>query len=167
MRTLKWVDKNFELVFMVILIAAMTIVMFVNIILRYIFKASMIWPDEFCRYTFCASVWLGCSLCIRERSSLRMDNVIRLLGPNGKYILNIIVDIITLIIFAILFVNAITVTGKSAKIGTETPTLGIPQAVMYGIMCFSFGMATLRSVQTIILRFIEQIKAKKGEGETL
>ncbi len=164
MSFIRSIDKKFELAIMTVLLAAMTLVMFTQVVARYILDASMSWPDEFCRYRFVTLVWFSCAYCIRFRKNLRIDTLLSILPDKVAFWADIFVDLITMAFFTIMFGASYLVTVKAYDVGTTTPSLNLPQCVPYGLMCLGYGVAVFRCVQTIILKFMER-RAKKLVGE--
>ena len=65
MSVLKYLEKNFELIVMSILLAIFTVLMFTNVVLRYVAKTSIVWGDEVCRYALVASTFFSIPIWIR------------------------------------------------------------------------------------------------------
>ena len=57
MKLIKWLDKNFELAVMAVMLAVMSILSFVNVIMRYFFKSALSWSDEVCCYCLALSAF--------------------------------------------------------------------------------------------------------------
>lgn len=64
----------------------MVIVIFYQVILRYVFNASNIWSEELARYLMCYSVLLGAAIAVRKYSHLQVDFVINMLPARGRCI---------------------------------------------------------------------------------
>ena len=65
MKLIKWLDKNFELAVMAVMLAVMSILSFVNVIMRYFFKSALSWSDEVCCYCLALSAFFALSCAIR------------------------------------------------------------------------------------------------------
>lgn len=55
MKILKWLDNYLELTVSVFLMSLMTVLIFLQVIMRYVMHNSLSWSEELARYTF---VWL-------------------------------------------------------------------------------------------------------------
>ena len=51
-RFLKWLDEDLEETLLMILLVAISVVMMAQVVMRYFFRQSMSWPEEFCRFCF-------------------------------------------------------------------------------------------------------------------
>ena len=59
MVALKWLDKNFEICCMSVLLAIMTVLSFTNVVMRYCFNNALSWSDEICCYCLAISAFLA------------------------------------------------------------------------------------------------------------
>lgn len=67
-----------------ILLGLMTLLTFVNVILRYVFNSSIIWSLEVVLVMFSWLVLLGVSYCFKVRAHLGVDAVTNLLPPGPR-----------------------------------------------------------------------------------
>ncbi|MDY3867741.1 MAG: TRAP transporter small permease [Pyramidobacter sp.] len=65
--------NNFEEYCVVLTMAAMTVLVFVQVVMRYVFSASLSWSEELARYIFLWLSWLGASYAVKERSHFRVE----------------------------------------------------------------------------------------------
>jgi len=152
MNVLKWLDKHFEEAILVVLLAAISCVMMAQIIART-FAASMSWPEEFGRYCYIWTVFLSLGFTIKKGNMLKVGIVMDLLPLKLRKSIEIIVNILMLIIFAVLFRYSIIYTGKIKTIGQVSPAMNIPMWMMYMATVVGFGLAVLRMIQQIIYNF--------------
>jgi len=146
---LRWLNKHFEEAIMIFLLAAITCVMMAQIIARSFF-ASMSWPEEFCRYCYIWTVFLSLGYTIKKGNMLKVGILMDLLPMKLRKSIEIIVNILMLIIFAVFFRYAILYTGKIKVTGQVSSAMGIPMWIMYLSTVIGFALATLRTFQEII-----------------
>ena len=79
MKCIKWLDKNLELAVMAIMLAVMSVLSFVNVIMRYFFHSALSWSDEVCCYCLALSSFFALSCAIRLGTSIRVDTFVNLL----------------------------------------------------------------------------------------
>ena len=75
MKVLKWLDDNLEAFLLVILLALITCVMFMQIIMTNVFRHALNWPDEFCRICFVYSGFLCFAYCQKKRNAIKIDSL--------------------------------------------------------------------------------------------
>ncbi len=82
--------NEFEETAIAILLGAMTIITFVNVVLRYVFNASLIWGLELTLALFAWLVLFGMSYAVKVTAHLGVDAVINILPQRGRRILALI-----------------------------------------------------------------------------
>ena len=65
--------NNLEEYFCVWTLAIMTLVIFVQVVMRYVFANSLSWSEELARFIFLWLSWVGASYAVRERSHFRVE----------------------------------------------------------------------------------------------
>ena len=73
-----------------IMLGAMTIITFVNVVMRYVFNASLIWGLELTLALFAWLVLFGMSYAVKVTAHLGVDAVINILPQRGRRILALI-----------------------------------------------------------------------------
>lgn len=84
--TIKKFLNNFEEYFVVWTMAIMTVLVFLQVVMRYVFSNSLSWSEEIARYIFLWLSWIGASYAVKERSHFRVEmfaNAIK--GKARKY----------------------------------------------------------------------------------
>jgi C4-dicarboxylate transporter, DctQ subunit len=64
---------NFERNALIIALAIMVIVIFTNVVMRYVFNSSLSWSEEFARYLFVWFSWIGVSAGVKDNEHLRVE----------------------------------------------------------------------------------------------
>lgn len=65
--------NNIEEKFLVLNLLISTLIVFMNVVLRYVFSASLSWVDEAARYMFIWLIWIGADYTLANRKHLRID----------------------------------------------------------------------------------------------
>ena len=102
MKVLKFLDRYLEEIICVFVLAAMTLVIFIQIIIREIspfVKLPMAWSEEIGRYLFIYAVYVGAAYATKRMAHQKIDILPLLVNDTGKYIFNLISDI-GLIVFS-------------------------------------------------------------------
>ena len=106
-QVLKFLDKHLEEYLIAILLIALTLIMLLQIVMRYVFNNSLSWPEELSRYCFVYITFLTLGYCVRNDSMLRLDILKELLPSKIWTVLQAIVRIVSLIFFLCMFVNSL------------------------------------------------------------
>ncbi len=162
-----FLERRAEEVIAGVCVVVMAILVFFQVVMRYVFEAPTSWSDEIAVYAMLWSVYISTSWAVRERAHIRVMNLIQLFP--GKLSLGL-----TMFSDLIWFVFAIFLTWQSVLLNLsmwdmkfESPVLGIEQKWPYLCLVFGFGLMTLRLVQVYYrwLRFGEPLVSTEGGVE--
>lgn len=149
MKVVRWLDEYFEEYILVILLALISVVMMTQIIMRYAFSASLSWPEEFTRYCFVWSVFIGTSYSVKKRNMLRIDAVTSFLPQKTKDYLDLIIEVVILLFFGFLCFNSVEVVQKLYISGQTSPAMELPMYYVYAATVIGFGLTVIRSLQNL------------------
>jgi C4-dicarboxylate transporter DctQ subunit len=128
-------------------LAAATLAMIYQVILRYFFSTGTIWAEELARLSTIWSVLLGASVAVRSKSHLTVDFVVNLIHGKANEVYNLILNLTSITFFVILLPLAIQLClGTTAS---STAAMHIPYALVY--ICIPAGFVF------VILALIEQL----------
>jgi len=159
-KILSWLDENFEKVILSLLLVVIACVMMLEVIMRYVFNASISWAEEASRYAFVWSALVSIGYSIKEQSILKVDTLIEALP---KPMRNLFVNASSLVVtffFGYLFWVSIPAVFKVIRTGQKSPALGIPMGLIYFAAIVGFFLATLRSAQ----KMYKDLIATKGRS---
>lgn len=153
-------DKHFEEYLLAALLVIISVVMMIQIIMRYVFNSALSWPEEFCRHCFIYMTFLTIGYCIKRKSMLRLDIIIKSIPKKVGELMEFIIWVICLIFFIYMFVNSITLLKLTMASQRTTPTMGIPYYIIYISTMLGFGLGVVRSIQ-LLYNFV---RVRIGEG---
>lgn len=165
MSVLKYLDKKFELLLLGAMLAVFTVLMFINVVLRYCFGASIVWGDEVCRYCLVASTFLSIPIWIRRRSGIRVDALIGLLPKGIQKGMDILVYALLLVFFVFLFISGLSVYRNMAESGQVSAALRMPTQYLYLVVEFGFALSILRTAQVLVELVREFVKGDQHKTE--
>lgn len=96
--------NELEETFIALILGVMTIITFINVVLRYGFNTGLIWGLELVSFLFAWLVLFGASYAVKTTSHLGVDAVTNLFGASGRRVLALISGAIC-IAFAFLLVK--------------------------------------------------------------
>lgn len=149
MSLLKWLDDRFEETLMMIMLAVLCLVMGVSVISRYILNDALSWAEEICRYLFVWSAFLSTSLCLRRRSSIKIDMLMVALPFRMQRVLLVVGDLIMLVFFCYMLSGAWSVTVMMYTRSQTSPALLLPMWLVYGAAVVGFALSIVRLLQRI------------------
>lgn len=157
---IKWLDEYLEISLCVILMAAMTFLIFIQVVMRYVFSNSLSWSEELARYIFIWLIYLGISYGCKIIKHIKIDAAMYLFPKKIRPYIAIIGDVIFFAFAIYIMVTGFQLCGMQIKLGKTSPAMQLPFQYVYAAPPVGFALAAIRQVQTIIYR-IQMIK--KGE----
>jgi TRAP-type C4-dicarboxylate transport system permease small subunit len=116
----------------IVLFAIMFALIVVQIVLRSLFNAPLIWSEELARYIFVWVSFLGWVIASRRGSHLGVDIVLQMLPWPGRRLLHGLIAIATLVFAAVMLWTGLAIVARNADV--ETVTLFFNFAVVYAIV---------------------------------
>ena len=123
----RWWIGHLEEILCASLFAVMAIVMFVNIIARYLLKYSLAFTEELVVSLFVWVTLLGASIAFRQQSHLGFSFLIQRLPRNMQRILLWLSAVLGAFLFGVLIYFAIRQIGDEISLGITSSGIGLPQ----------------------------------------
>lgn len=165
-RTWTFLERRTEEVITGVCVVVMTILVFLQVVMRYVFSAPMSWSDEIAVYAMLWSVYLSTAWAVRERAHIRVMNLIQMFPGKMSQGMMIFSDLIWFAFAVFLTYQSILLDISMWKLPFESPVLGIAQKWPYLCLVFGFGLMTLRLIQVYYrwIRFGEPLMEPR-DGE--
>jgi len=154
MKILKFLDDHLEEVICVVVLAAMTLVTFIQIIIRAIstfVTIPMAWTEEIGRYLFIYAVYIGAAYATHKRAHQKVDILPILCGNNGKLIFNLISDIGVFAFAAVMTIFSWQVVQNVAfTFAQKAPATKLNMGFAYAGPALGMVLCTFRSLENIV-----------------
>lgn len=169
MKLLKYFDDHLEELICVVALAAMTLVIFIQIILRLTSRwitVPMAWTEEIGRYLFIYAVYVGAAYATHKRAHQKVDIFPILVGDTGKLIFNLIGDIGVLVFAVVMTVYGWGVVEQVAFIFVQrAPATKINMGFAYAGPLLGMALCVFRSIQNIAFHIKSYCQLRKtSEG---
>ncbi|MBE0533567.1 MAG: TRAP transporter small permease [Rhodospirillales bacterium] len=147
---LRRIDHDGERWLLLWLYGYIVMVIFVEVIRRFVLSYSSVWGEETARYAFVYLVWIGAAAAVRERAHIRIDVITHLVGQRGTAILYIAADVLTgiLALFALYWSMDPVLT--SLKFHSVTDGLRVLRVWFLFAVPFGFSIMLLRVFQSLV-----------------
>ncbi len=142
-----FLERRAEEVIAGICVCIMTVLVFLQVVMRYVFSAPMSWSDEIAVYAMLWSVYLSTSWAVRERAHIRVMNLIQLFPGKISTAMMVFSDIVWFVFAVFLTYQSLLLHISMWTLPFESPVLGIAQKWPYLCLVFGFGLMTLRLIQ--------------------
>lgn len=146
---LRRLDRDGERWLMLVFYSYIVMVIFIEVIRRFVLSYSSIWGEETARYAFIFLVWIGAAAAIKERAHIRIDVLAHYLPARGQALLILFGDILTLVLAGIALYWSLEPVWQSIRWGSVTDGLRITRAWFLIAVPFGFTLIALRLIQSI------------------
>jgi TRAP-type C4-dicarboxylate transport system permease small subunit len=140
--------NNFESYIATICFFILTILLFFQVVGRYLFKYSFTWMEELGTIMFVYMAYLGIAGAITSRKHLRIDFLLEMMPFKIKRVFLVLSNVVFAgfnIFISIIMFNLIKLLGTSV-----TTMLRIPKAAVYSIIPIGLFLSVIRLVQDTI-----------------
>lgn len=152
-------------------LAVMAILVFGNVVLRYVFNSGITWSEEMSRFLFVWMTFLGAISALKDNEHLGVDIFVKKLSPRMKKAVFVLTN--GILLYALWLVLDGSWKMTLINMDSMAPATGLPLACVYGI-----GIVTSISMAAIIVcnlyrvlfgkRSVEEfIRARESEEELL
>ena len=123
------------------ILGAMTVLTFVQVVLRYLFNIGILWALEADFYLFAWLVLIGMSYCVRTRAHIGVDAAVRLLPPRTLRIVGLVVVALTLVYAGLMLYGSSVYVDRMKIIDVEAEDIPVKRWILS--LCLPIGFALL------------------------
>ena len=132
---------------MIAALAFMTLLTFLQVVLRYGFDIGFVWSLEATTYTFAWLVLIGMSYGVRTEALIAVDLLTSRLTPSGARSVAAVALVCALAYCGLMIYGSSQFVDRLLTLGTDARDIPLPRWVLTGIMPIAFGLLALRLVQ--------------------
>ena len=157
------IDGYFKLLkFLVFLcLALMVVLVFGNVVLRYVFSLGITFSEEFSRWLFVWLTFFGAIVAMREHTHLGVDSVVARLPVWGKKACYVLSHLLMILCCAMLLKGGWVQTVINME--TEAAATGLPVSLFYGVILI-FGASALA---ILCYDLFMMLSGKTGEADLI
>lgn len=165
---MRWLEKLEELL-VILLMAAMTLLTFLQVVARYVFNYSFVWALELTGVMFAWLIFIGMSYGVRVHAHIGVDAAVRLLGVRSARVVGSIAALLCIAYALIVAWGGYQYVSKMHTVGIEMQDIPIQQWIPRLVMPLGFLLLALRFVQALwrILRGEQRHLLADETGEAL
>jgi TRAP-type C4-dicarboxylate transport system permease small subunit len=164
---LNWVEDGF----LCVLLLALVMLAFAQILLRNLFGIGLIWADPLLRQIVLWVAMIGAGIATRQYRHIHVNIIIRFLPSRVKAGVQALTDLFAAVICGLLVYSTWSLVMDEYQYHVEGNLVGgIPMWVAQAILPFAFTLISLRFLRFSILSFVCMIQGRdvsevKGKGE--
>ena len=162
-KTVKFLLSHIEEILASIFIIITTVLVLVNVFMRYFLKTGLYWSEEVATSCFVWSVFMGAAAGYRRGQHIGVDILVEKLPAALRNLVRVLVQIVLLATNAYIFYLSVVFVKLSYI--KPTAVLGVSSAWVSSALIVGFGLTTIYSVVHLIQCVRGIIAGPKAEGE--
>ncbi len=131
------------------MLAAMTLLTFSQVVMRYVFNAGWTWALELTTVFFAAMIFVGISYGVRVGAHIGVDVLVKKLPVGPRRAVSIVVVLLCLLYAGLVIYGSLIYVSKMQMIGVELEDLPIPVWIVRSILPLGYALLTLRFLQVL------------------
>lgn len=162
-KLLHWLDENLEAVMCAAFMSVMTLVIFIQVIMRYVFQNSLSWSEEFSRYCFVWLIYIGTAYGCKKMQHIKIDAALLLFPKKLRPYITILGELLVLGFAAYILVTGTALVNFQILYEKSSPAMEISLAIVNAAPVVGFALVIIRQIQNVV-RQIAQL-GQEGKGE--
>lgn len=154
-----FVLHNLEDIVAAIFLAITTVLVIINIIMRYILNSGIVWTEEVATGCFVWSVFIGAAAVFKHRGHVGVDLVVKALPEAVRKAVTTITDIILVLLNG--YMSYLAVLYIKTSYTKMTPVLGVSSAYISSSVLIAFILMTIYSVKFVYEDFCGKKEVKE------
>ena len=135
------------------LLAFMTLITFLQVVLRYGFNTGLIWSLEATVYSFSWLVLIGMSYGVRTGGHIAANLLVTRFSGRRRMWIGLAATVLCLIYAVLLLFGSVAFLDRLMKLGNEARDLPFPRWSLTIILPIGFALLTFRLAETILQIF--------------
>jgi len=140
-----------EAVVLILLVMVMTLVVFLQVIYRYVLAQPLHWSEELARYVFVWLSILGAALGLQKQGHFGLDLFFKMLPNRWRSLVGPFIHLLMGAVIFVIFTQGIVLVQKT--IAQESPAMGLSMGWVYACLPVGAGLMALH----LIVIFLKDI----------
>lgn len=132
------------------LLASASLILFANVVARYVFNWGVPWAEELVRYEIIWMVFIGGSVAARKGIHIGIDILATFSPPKIRTVIHLIINAISLLFCVFLTVMGIDLITQAKMFGQVAPALQVPIWIVQMAVPIGGALMALRFLQRLI-----------------
>ena len=163
MKVVKKIADNFEGYCCAVMLAVMSVVVFLQVIFRFVIKASLPWSEELSRYLLVYFTYFGCAYGIKTGAHLGVEAFVLILPKTVRKAINVLVQIGGLVVCVLILKFGADIVFSQMQSGQLSPAMRLPMWTIYSAIPIGMAFCVIRYAVEIVKAV--QALIRPGEKE--
>ena len=144
---LRGVINRLEETILAALLAVMTVLTFVQVVLRYLFNSGLVWSLEATTYSFGALVLIGMSFGVRTKTHIAVELFKRRLPPSARRYVDALAIVVCLLYAALMLYGSAVFVQRLFVLGNLARDIPAPKWLLTLVMPLGFLLLAYRFLE--------------------
>ena len=146
---------------------AMSIILFVQVVFRFVLHAALPWSEEASRYLLVWTAFIGGAYGVRRGAHIGIEAFALLLPKKAQKVLNIFVLVVSTVVCCVILKYGIDIVSTQLSKGQLSPAMRIPMGYMYAAIPVGMVFFIIRHIEEIIVEIknFNKVEEKKEAAE--
>jgi len=132
-----------------LLLVGMTLLVFYEVVLRFVFNTGLSWIQEATLLTSAWMVLLGASYGIKVGCHIGVDAVVRLLPSGPRRLVSVVATVLALVYCGLFILGGWIYLDKMFLIGIHLQDIAVPRWIAHSVLLIGFVLLALRLLQLL------------------
>ena len=151
--------NNFELIFASLCVTTTTLLVLMNVFLRYFMNTGIYWSEEVATMCFVWCIFVGSASAYKNGAHLGVDLLVKKLPKVPRAIVKILVDILLIAING--YILYLSIKFVSTSYQKPTAVLAISSAWVSSSLIVGFGLTTIYAIRDMIRDIVKTVKGEE------
>lgn len=152
MKLFKNLLENMEEYLSAILLACMVILIFMQIIFRFLLNLPLRWTEESARYAMILLIYLSACSGVKKEKHIRIEAIHGALPPKAAFVYWLISNVIWFAFNAFMIYYGLKMALHIYATGQVSPVLHVSMGLLYMVIPVCFTIMDIRIIQLVISR---------------
>lgn len=129
------------------LLAAMTLLTFAQVVLRYVFNSGMVWALEATFYLFAWLIMVGISYCVRVHAHIGIDLIVKMLPAVPRRTVGLIAIALSILYAVLMAWGSWNYTERMMMLGIEAEDIPVERWILSIILPIGFALLGVRLLE--------------------
>ena len=143
-------------------VSIMAVLVFVNVIARYVFGDSLAVSDELSTYLFVLMSFMGTAIAARRKAHLGLSIITDRVSPRARMIINEVMYAISALFCLLIVIFGVQMVISQYQMGQETATMQWPEWIYGSFVPIGAAFAMIAFLQTMVQMY-KDYQAEEGK----
>ena len=157
--------EKIEKVVSCVCVSVMAVLVFANVIARYVFNHSLAFSDEMSTYLFVLMSFMGTAIAARRRAHLGLSIVTDRVSPQARKVINIVMYLIAALFCLLILIFGVQMVLSQYRLGQETAAMQWPEWIYGSFVPIGAAFSMIAFLEGALEMVREKPEAREAQKE--